>query len=148
MQANQLFLKRSGNPLGGAGAQSSADKCDGQDELGCYQVSHFILFSLWTMAGGIFASKWICGLENEWFRVEIKESLVIAIWLRSSSSNMFIPNFVGKKFVVSNLLFFSLFLFRSVCITIGSLSPVPANVGRTIFSINIQNENRIIQIYS
>merc|ERR1712223_220358 len=36
--ANQLFLKRSGNPLGGAGAQSSADKCDGQDELGCYQV--------------------------------------------------------------------------------------------------------------
>ena len=77
---------------------------------------------------------------------EIKESLVIAIWLRSS--NMFIPNFVGKKFVVSNLLFFSLFLFRSVCITIGSLSPVPANVGRTIFSINIQNENRIIQIYS
>lgn len=36
--ANQLFLKRSGNPLGGAAAQSSADKCDGQDELGCYQV--------------------------------------------------------------------------------------------------------------
>lgn len=46
LQANQLFLKRSGNPLGGAAAQSSADKCDGQDELGCYQVSHFHEFYL------------------------------------------------------------------------------------------------------
>lgn len=34
--ANQLFLKRSGS-LGG-GQSTSADKCDGQDELGCYQV--------------------------------------------------------------------------------------------------------------
>ena len=40
LQANQLFLKRSGSLGGGAAAGgSSADKCDGQDELGCYQVS-------------------------------------------------------------------------------------------------------------
>jgi len=33
--ANQLFLKRSGSL---SGSSTSVDKCDGQDELGCYQV--------------------------------------------------------------------------------------------------------------
>lgn len=33
---NQFFLKRSGSAAGVSSA--SADKCDGQDELGCYQV--------------------------------------------------------------------------------------------------------------
>jgi len=32
---NQFFLKRSGNP---GGPTTSPDTCDGQDELGCYQV--------------------------------------------------------------------------------------------------------------
>jgi len=32
---NQFFLKRSGNP---GGSNTAAEQCDGQDELGCYQV--------------------------------------------------------------------------------------------------------------
>ena len=75
MQANQLFLKRSGNPLGGAAAQSSADKCDGQDELGCYQVSHFHGFYLIFFVnygrcnfGLKMVNMWAnIALENEWF---------------------------------------------------------------------------------
>ena len=38
---DQLFLKRQGQ-AGGA-ASTSADSCDGHDELGCYQVKKKLL---------------------------------------------------------------------------------------------------------
>ena len=90
MQANQLFLKRSGVPGAGAGGNTSADKCDGQDELGCYQVSTFSAMKKFLISvlgwhcdrcnfGGIYTHT--CGLNlpqinDSDSRNEIKESLL------------------------------------------------------------------------